>query len=107
MVESTCVEAVDLQPLVVFVTVNTYVAPTLTVGLQLVEPETIFPPLGDPHCKVKLAPELEPVQLNVVVGLLQLKLPFAVATALGGVIFPVMVPMAVLVQLLLSVTVTV
>jgi hypothetical protein len=59
------------------------------------------------HNKAIFAPVLDPVQERVVEVLVQDKLPLAEAAALGGLVLPVTVATAVLVQLLLSVTVTV
>lgn len=64
-------------------------------------------PLAVVQSKLKLAPVDEPVQLSVVVAAEQDKLPFVDAAAFGGVVLPVMVPVADFVQPALSVVVTV
>ena len=76
-------------------------------GESVVAPETILPPFVAVQTYVKPAPTEEPAPLSVSVGLAQVSVGGVTTTAVGGVVLEVTVPVAVLVQPLLSVTVTV
>ena len=93
---ATVAEAVEVQKLVVFVTVSVYVPPMFTTGLSVIPPETM-PPVGD-QLYVKFPPVELPVPFNVTVILVQSMLPGALATAVGSCVSPPMVTIAVEVQ---------
>ena len=105
MKHSTSAEAELEQPLVVFVTVRMYVPQSFTVGVRVVAPDTIFPSVVVQRY-VKLGPCEEPFPLSVVCVLVQVMLPFELATADGAVVFWVTLTVITLVQPFASEAVT-
>ena len=103
----TTVVAVATQPFALLSTCSVYVPAALTVGVRVVAPATILPPLEAVHRYVMPRPEEEPAPLSTAVGCPQLITAEGAATATGGAIFSLTCTLAVRLQLFTSVTVTV